>query len=253
LLLLCLGVATTQAAAVGACDALSQQMRALTSEETRILRNNGFVHSHGQPRQLPNTVISERIVPGCPERLVAEKYFDNKIAGEERFRIGNEEFIRSRAATAKAACAALAVSEPWPDGVSHEILNVVSDELFPEWSECLYRHVAESKGFIGLDYFTDESFRHPARAMLPFFRQIERSDRLSISYVAQLLFLEKNLTGAVSLQRAKRLLMAAPPVPDQLLPRQEIIDRVLGLLARKDPVSLDEAWTLESEITGSWS
>ena len=251
LFLLCLGAASAGTAA-DSCESAVKKMRALSTEETRILRENGFVYSNGESPHSPTTVISARIVPNCQERLVAEKYFDNKIAGEERFRMRKEEFVRSRAAIAKAACAALKVSEPWPDGVSHEILNVVSDELFPEWSGCLYRHVAESKGFISLDYFTRESFRHPPAAMLPFFRQIERSDRLSIGYVALLLFLEKNLTGAVSLERAKTLLMAAPEAPDQELPRQEIIDRALRLLARQEPVSLGEAWTLQAEITGSW-
>lgn len=252
LLLLCLAAATTQAAAVDACEALGRQMRALTSEETRILRENGFVYSHGQPRQLPNTVISERIVPGCPERLIAEKFFDNKIAGEERFRIGKEEFVRSRAAVANAACAALEVSEPWPDGVSHEILNVVSDQLLPEWSECLYRHIAESKGYISLSYFTDASFQRPPQKALPLIRQMQGSARLGIWHVAHLLILEKNLTGAVSLERAKKALMTAPPEPDQQLSTQEIIDRVLRLLTKRQPVSLEDAWTLESEITGSW-
>lgn len=251
LFLLYLAAATPAMAAADACELLARKMRALSAEETRILRENGFVYSNGELPHSPTTVISARIVPNCQERLVAENYFDNKIAGEERFRIAKQAFARSRAAIAKAACAALKVSEPWPDGVSHEILNVVSDELFPEWSDCLYRHVAESKGFISLDYFTGESFRHPPATMLPFFRQIERSDRLAVAEVALLLLLEKNLTGAVSLQRAKRLLMAAP-VADQQLAGEEIIDRVLGLLARQEPVSLEEAWTLQAEITGSW-
>jgi hypothetical protein len=88
--------------------------------------------------------------------------------------------------------------------------------------------------------------------MLPFFRQIQRSDRLAISDVALLLILEKNLTGVVSQERARKMLMAAPQVPDQQLSAQEIVDRVLRLLARREPVSLDEAWTLQGEIMGSW-
>jgi hypothetical protein len=253
LLLLVFSITGPSRASTGdACEVLGQQMRALTSEKTRILRESGFVYSLGQARHLPNTVISERIVPGCPERLVAEKYFDNKIAGEERFRIGEEEFVRSRAAVAKAACAALEVSEPWPDGVSHEILNVVSDQLLPEWSECLYRHIAESKGYISLNYFTDANFQRPPQKALPLIRQMQGSARLRILDVALLLILEKNLTGAVSLERAKQALRTAPPMPDQQLSTQEIINRVLRLLTQRQPVSLEDAWTLEGEITGSW-
>jgi len=57
---------------------------------------------------------------------------------------------------------------------------------------------------------------------------------------------------AVAQQRAKKMLMAAQPVRDQELPTEEIINRVLSLLARQEQVSLEEAWTLQGEITGSW-
>jgi hypothetical protein len=47
--------------------------------------------------------------------------------------------------------------------------------------------------------------------------------------------------------------MAATPMNDQELSNQEIIDRALRLLAKRRPVSLEEAWTLESETCGSWT
>ena len=218
------------------------------------MRDNGFVHALYLSDHLPATVISKRVIQDCPERLVAEKYFDNKIAGEELFAIGKEEFLRSRAAITRAACEALKVNEPWPDGVSHEILNVVSDELFPDWVECLYQHIASGdKGNINLDYFTAASFRRPPQKILGLIRQKQQSKGIDTLGTAMLLFLEKNLTGGVSLARAKKDLLGAVPINDQELSNQEIIDRALRLLGKRQPVSREEAWILQSEIYGSWT
>lgn len=254
LLLLVLSIPAPSRASIGdACEVLGQQIRGLSREEILILQKNGFVIGLDLPDHLPRTVISKRIVPGCEARLIAERYFDNKISGEQRFAIERDEFARSRAAVAQAACKALTVSEPWPDGASHEILNVVSDALFPEWSECLYRRIVSDAGRIDLRYFTAASFQHPPQKIRALIRENLGRKGIDTLDVALLLFLEKNLTGTVSLERAKKTLMAATPMNDQELSNQEIIDRALRLLAKRHAISLEEAWTLESEIYGSWT
>lgn len=254
LFLLVLSIAAPSRASTGdACWVLGQQIRGLSREEIVILQKNGFAIGLDLPDHLPGTVISKRVVPDCEARLIAERYFDNKISGEQRFAIERDEFARSRAAVAQAACKALTVSEPWPDGVSHEVLNVVSDALFPEWSECLYRRIVSDAGRIDLRYFTAASFQRPPQKIRGLIRESLGRKGLDTLDVALLLFLEKNLMDTISLGRAKRALMAATPMNDQELSNQEIIDRALRLLAKRRPVSLEEAWTLESETYGSWT
>jgi hypothetical protein len=248
ILLICLCAAPTLALAKDACDLLEEQVQGLTQEEASTFRRHGFVRALYLPDGLPITVISKRIIHGCRERLLAEKYFDNKIAGESLFPIGKLEFENSRPAVAFAACEALKVSAPWTDGVSHEILNVVSNELFPYWTACIQEHIENSKITIELFYFTTASFERPPSEILSIVRQKQRSKLFSTYGMALLLFLDKNLTRSVAAKRAKFLLNSAEPVNDQKITNQQIIDRALRLLAKPGVVTFDAAIRFGDEI-----
>jgi len=241
------------AEAQDACDSLGQQMRALSHDELQMLKRTGFVYALDSPPHLPSTVISGRIVDGCADRLAAEKYFDNSIAGERRFEIGTEEFAGARTAIARAACAAVAVSEPWPDGVSHEIFNIVSDELLPEWLDCLYAQFEGAEtAVVALNYFTPGLFEQPPQKLLGPVRRALGKRNADTLETALLLFLEKNITGNVRPASARKPLLAATPMRDTDLSNEEVIERTLRLLAKPGPITRDDAWTLQSETYGSW-
>jgi hypothetical protein len=228
-------------------------MRALSHDERQMLKRTGFVYASGLRPHLPSTVVSGRIVEGCADRLAAEKYFDNKIAGERRFDIGAEEFARARDPIARAACAALAVSEPWSDGVSHEIFNIVSDELLPEWLDCLYAQFDGAETVVvALDYFTPGLFEAPPQQLLGPVRRALGKRSADTLETALLLLLEKNITGNARPASARKFLLAATPMRDTDLSSEQIIERTLRLLAKPGPIARDEAWTLQSETYGSW-
>jgi len=236
-----------------ACDLLGQQIRALSHDELQMLKRTGFVYALDLPSHLPSSVVSGRVVGGCVDRLAAEKYFDNSIAGERRFEIGPKEFARARAPIARAACAALAVSEPWPDGVSHEIFNIVSDELLPEWLDCLYAQFDRAEtAVVALNYFTPGLFEHPPHKLLGPVRGALGKRNANTLETALLLFLEKNITGNARPASARKALLAATPMRDTDLSNEEIIERTLRLLAKPSPITRDDAWILQSETYGSW-
>jgi hypothetical protein len=243
-------IASSSSYAVG-CDRLYQkQLAGLSGSEKETLRKYSFVLAlHQANSDLPTTVISEGVIKNCPNRIVAQKYFDNKISGETKFPIKQQEFVLARKDIAIAACKAINTNAPWKDGVSHEIYNIVDDRLFPYWNACVIENIREKK-IIDLRLFTSASFIRPDKQLLPELNRLIDDTDADVFDLALAFILKKNMGDQVSLDVALKRLRLGKVVSDYQISSDAAINSIMRLLRRHGKVNKGSAIELEMAIFG---
>lgn len=244
-------IASSSSYALG-CDRhlYQKQLAGLSGSEKEALRKYSFVLAlHQANSDLPTTVISEDVIKNCPNRIVAQKYFDNKISGETKFPIKQQEFLLARKDIAIAACKAINTNAPWKDGVSHEIYNIVDDRLFPYWNTCVIENIREKK-IIDLRLFTSASFIRPDKQLLPELNRLIDDPDAVVFDLALAFILKKNMGEQVSLDVALKRLKLGKAVPDYQISNDETINSIMRLLRRHGKVNKGSAIELEMVIFG---
>lgn len=232
------------------CNLYKDQLAGLTETEKETLRKYSFVLAlHQIKTGLPMTVVSDSVVGDCKNRIIVEKYFDNKIAGRAKFEIKQRNFYRAKRDIAVAACKAVNTTAPWVDGVSHEIYNVVDDRLFPYWNACVIESMKEKK-IVDLRLFTELSFIRPDGKLLPELNRLIDDGDTDLFDIAVAFVLKKNMGEAVSLDVASKRLKLAKLTPHAQISRDEAIDAVMRLLKGHEKVNKAGAIKLEMNIFG---
>lgn len=252
LLLCCLVLSSARVfgASEESCRLLAKQEAFLTKTERGVLDADGFVIGTGIPEGYPNIVISKKMISGCDERYLAEAYFSNKISGDERFIIERPFSDSQRRVLSETVCVALGKSQVWSDGVSHEVLNTVSADIFPEFFDCIVWRVKSGKT-IGPEFFTEAAFAEPSTQLLNSIKRKLKTDRsITSDQIAIMLFVLKNGHCLPKDGELRRLMENSMPVEAGDITNYQIIERALGLLANEQSISLSQARAFDADIWG---
>lgn len=244
-------IASSSSFALGCdCHPYQKQLAGLSKAEKDTLRKYSFVLALGQANSdLPTTVISEDVIKNCQNRIVAQKYFDNKISGETKFPIKQQEFLLARRDISTAACKAINTNSPWKDGISHEIYNIVDDGLFPYWNTCVIENIREKK-IIDLRLFTSASFIRPDKQLLPELNRLINDADAVVFDLALAFILKKNMGEQVGLEVVLKRLKLGKAVPDYQVSNDETIDAIMRVLRRHEKVNKNVVIELEMAIFG---
>lgn len=220
----------------------------LSSDENLTLKQYGFVYLMEAPNGLPNVVISDDIISNCRARHIAEKYFTCKVSGNDVFEVTEYELEFAKKEISKAVFYALDPknNNVWVDGLSHEIYNIVSDELLPDWWEFVSKKLALSD--VDLDFFTWSMWENPDKSIIPAIERGLLNESLSTYHVSLLLFLKKNVGVSVDMIDAERRLRAAHSSNGEI-DEEEIMVTALNLL-KKANINYSDALEFNNVIYG---
>ena len=246
----CLNSTFVFGGAEDSCRLLARQEALLTEAQKVALYVDGFVMGAEISYDYPNVVVSERLIGGCDERYLAASYLSNKISGEERYFIERPILSSRKLVLSKVVCSALEEPQIWRDGASHEIWNAVSEDVFPDFFECIIRRV-KSKKIISSKFFTEAAFVDPSEQLVFALRQeVEMDVNITSDQVSMMLFVLRNGGELPDMDRVTEILRRSVAVKTGDIPNDEIIERALELLSSDRDISLSQARSFEEEIWG---
>lgn len=233
-----------------ACRLLENQESFLSEAQEVSLERDGFVIGTAIPETYPNIVVSSKLISDCDTRYMVTAYFSNKISGEERFPIQRPLSVSQRKVLSETVCRAFRKPQLWTDGVSHEVFNTVSSDIFPEFFDCITRRVSDGET-IGPELFTETAFAGPSERLLSSIRrQLEMDRTITSDQVAMMLFVLKNGGRLPREPESMTFLQNSRSVDYGEIDNEEIIKRALTLLDGDESVSLSRARQFQAEIWG---
>jgi len=239
------------------CKFLDEQQSYIVNNEKgrAIFDKHGFFYVVGEslPPQYPPVLISKTVIRDCTNRWVAEKYFANKISGKKDLPVTAQELAKARRDIAFAVPKAIKASPAWPDGVGHEIMNIVDDALLPDYWDAIIDTINETGHIVYPTYFTKSMFEHPKGELKKHLdRILEKKDNLHTYDVALILFIEKNMGYSINAQNAIDKFKESKPVQDYEfgISNKEIVSRALALLEKSGTITYDDVTSFVGEIFG---
>lgn len=226
------------------CEKWFERHSNLSPSERGVLESKGFALTLVTAKKYPAVVISGSMISSCKHRIVAENYFQNKIDGNNEYRIDKRDLQEAQKDIAAAAYRAIQTKGVWRDGVTHEILNIIDDDLLPAWIE--WEKKAISEGHLSVEYFPPSSFLIPDASVIKLVHEKIQAGLVK-EQAAFALFLLKNSGDEVDLAVARKTLEEAGNLDyfsNQEINRrysQKIVDGAMTLLSRSGKISRREA------------
>jgi hypothetical protein len=221
-----------------------------TSEDDRLnLERAGFAMLHGRLETIPYVMISPKIIASCENRIIASKYFVNSIAGQSVFKLDSGEMTKARADIAFASFRALQARGVWRDGTEHEIYNVVSDQLLPDWLQW-QRELIRKRGLYP-KYFTGKSFETPDASLTTELDLILADEKSDLGELGVAYFLRRNLGLSVSVEEMESALKRRGQIQKVFTPDQveRGISFAIKLAGSKQRFTQRDAWDFITELS----
>ena len=227
------------------CQHLSDQFNTMSVGEVNDVNRYGFAYSLSNYNEfVPEIYISDSIVRDCKVRVIAARYFYNKINGMNKYKIDRDEFSSYKKQISFIAYSALTHGyNVWRDGTSHEIYHIVVD-LWPEWNEFLVKYLTEyvSGTYFPIEVFPKGSFSSPTESLivaLDAFVDRPGSGRVeaAIGY-----FFKKNFGYKLNIDDVeKELILKSDPYVEQRFDKEfDVVGKAVELLSKDSKITYGE-------------